>query len=251
MLTSVVTVAQTGTNDRAARSASAALRTAWGEPDLMGVWNGAKLGASLGQDSFNLTRLESLYRPEVRAKMKQLSEKDDPTLRCFPHSFPHALTVGWPIQVTQSPGMLFVLNEAFHTYRIIPTNGRKHLSAAYLAPTFLGDAVGHWEGDMLVTDVISFNGRSWLASGQDKPTRTSLGVWPTSDAMHVVERWRRLDPDTLEYQARVEDPQMLTGPWDTPKIALMRAPVTKVEEVKCLVDDPAVPTSSYLKQFGR
>jgi hypothetical protein len=217
----------------------------------MGVWNGAKLGASPGHDTFNLTQLERLYRPEARAKMKQLSEKDDPTLRCLPHSFPHALTLGWPIQITQSPGMLFVLNEAFHTYRVIPTNGRKHLAASLLVPMFLGDAVAHWEGETLVVDVLSFNGSSWLANGQDKPTKTSLGVWPTSDAMHVVERWRRVDPDTLEYQARVEDPKMLTGPWDTPTIALKRAPMAKIEEVKCLVDDPASPPSSYLKQFGR
>ena len=71
-----------------------------------------------------------------------------------------------------------------------------------------------WEGDTLIVDVTSFNGKIWLADGADKPTPTSTGGWFTSEALHVVERWCRVDLDTLEYQATVEDPKVLTGPLD-------------------------------------
>lgn len=244
----LVRAVQNGRGDHASVSAP---RLAWGEPDLTGVWKGQKLGATPDQDAFNLTQLEVLYRPEGRAKMTQMSGDADPTLRCFPPSFPHAMALGWPIQIVQTPGMMFVFTEAFHTFRNVPTDRRPHLSEDLLAPMFMGDSTGHWEGDTLVVDVVSFNGETWLAGGQDKPTKTSTGVWRTSDAMHVVERWRRVDAETVEYQARVEDPNMLTGAWDTPTIVFTLEPVDTIQEVKCLVDDPGAPAPVYLEQFGR
>lgn len=234
----------------AGQSAASAPRTPWGEPNLMGVWLGPKLGATPGRDAFNLIQLERLYKPEARARTKQLSAKNDPTVNCTPPAFPHAMMLGWPIQIVQRPGMMLVLTEAFTSFRNVPTNGRGHLSADLLIPFFVGDSAGRWEGDTLVVDVISFRD-AWLASGKDKPTAASAGVWPTSDRLHVTERWRRVEADTLEYQARVEDPDMLAGPWDTPTVILKRQPANIIQEVKCLVDDPATPPASYLAQFGR
>lgn len=225
-------------------------RTQWGEPDLTGVWQAPKLGASTGQDSFNLTQLEGLYRPDARAKLTQVSAKDDPTLNCEPAAFPQAAMLGWPIQIVQRPGMMILLTEAFTAFRNIPTDGKGHLSEDLLIPFFGGDSSGTWDGDTLVVDVISFR-EAWLASSKDKPTQGSAGLWPASDALHVVERWRRVDGDTLTYQARVEDPTMLTAPWETPTVTFKRQPVDKIQEVKCLVDDPVTPPPAYLAQFGR
>jgi len=73
-----------------------------------------------------------------------------------------------------------------------------------------------------------------LADGADKPTPTSTGGWFTSDALHVIERWRRVDLDTLEYQATVEDPKVLTGPWTTPKVTVKRDRDGVIEEAMCL-----------------
>lgn len=236
------------TGEQASASAGPAARTVWDEPDLSGVWKAStKLGATPGQDTFNLTQLEALYRPEARAQMKQMSAKDDPSLRCVPSAFPRALTMGAPIQIVQTPGFATMLTEAIPLHRIIPTNGREHLSEDLRTPYFFGTSTGHWEGDTLVIDVISFNGESWLASSWDKPTSTSIGIWPTSFSMHVVERWRRVDADTLEYQAQVEDPEMLTGAWDTPKVTLKRQQVDRIEEHLCLADDGP---STYLQRLG-
>ena len=111
----------------------------------------------------------------------------------------------------------------------------------------MGDSTARWEGDTLVVDVISFNGEGWLASPEDRPTNASVGAWPTSDVMRVIERWRRVDADTLEYQARVEDPTMLTLPWETPTVTFTRQSVDRIEEVMCRPEDgPA----TYLARLG-
>ena len=231
----------------AASTGSFAAKTTWGEPNLTGVWKGAPLGASSGRDTFNLAKLEALYTPEARARMKELSAKDDPTMRCAPPAFPRAAMLGHPVQIIQRPGFAFVFTEAYPVFRIIPTSGRPHTSKQYLFPTYMGDSTARWEGDTLVVDVMSFNDEGWLASPEDRPTSASTGVWLASDAMHVVERWRRVDADTLEYQARVEDPKTLTTPWETPTVTLKRQPVERIEEVLCRPEDGP---ETYLARLG-
>jgi len=228
-------------------AAGPAPRTSWGEPDLMGVWRGEALGARPGQDTFNLAALEGLYTPQARARMQKTSAKDDPALRCAPPPFPHAAKLGQPLQIVQSPGFAFVFTEAYPIARIIPTTGRPHTSQEYLFPSHMGDSSARWEGDTLVVDVISFNGEGWLAGPQDKPTAASTGIWLTSPAMHVVERWRRVDADTLEYRARVEDPDLLTMPWETPTITFRRQPLDVIDEVLCRPEDGP---DTYLARLG-
>ena len=203
-------------------------RTVWGEPDLSGIWVAANLNAK----THNLAVLETLYRPEAKAAIAHMTDVDDPLLRCIPYGIPRAyLSSPWPFQIVQSPGVTVILTEYYHAFRVIPTNGRPHPTDVY--PTYFGDSAGRWEGDTLVVDVTAFNGKTWL-SDRDKPTPTSVGAWPTSDALHVVERWRRADAETLEYEAFIDDPKMLTGPWTTPKVSLERAPDgTRIAEAMC------------------
>ena len=222
-------------------------RTAWGDPNLAGVWRAVPLGAGSGRDTFDLGTLEGLYTPAARARMTALSAEDDPTMRCVPPAFPRAAMLGHRIQIIQSPGFVFVFTEAYPVFRIIPTTGRPHTEDQYLYPTYMGDSTARWEGDTLVVDVISFNGEGWLAGPQDRPTNASTGIWLSSGALHVVERWRRVDADTLEYQARVEDPTMLTLPWETPTVTFTRQSVDRIEEVMCRPEDgPA----TYLARLG-
>ncbi|MBI2185962.1 MAG: hypothetical protein HYU37_02425 [Acidobacteria bacterium] len=218
-------------------AATSAGLTSWGEPDLMGVWKGETLGASGGRDTFNLTTLEGLYKPEARARMQKMSAKDDPTLRCAPPAFPRAAILGHPLQIVQSPGFAFIFTEAYPVARIVPTTGRPHTAEDYRFPNHMGDSAGRWDGDTLVVDVMSFNGEGWLAGPLDKPTAASTGVWLTSPALHVVERWRRIDADTLEYRARVEDPDWLTMPWEPPAVTFTRQPVDVIDEALCRPED--------------
>jgi len=223
---------------------TASAKTAWGEPDLSGVWKvQATVGARGGKDTLNLARLDRLYKPTAR---KMVSPQDDPSLHCRPSPFPRAAYGAGSIKITQAPGMTYIFTEAFPTYRIIPTDGKRRLTADFLIPYFMGNSAAHWEGDTLVVDVISFNGEGWLASGEDKPTAGSPGAWPTSDQMKVTERWRRVNADTLEYQARVDDPGVLTGAWDTPKITLKRRNVDRIEEAMCIEKEGA---AAYLDRY--
>jgi hypothetical protein len=235
------------TDGAATSSGSFTAKTGWGEPNLTGVWRATSLGAGSGRDTFNLAKLESLYTPEARARMKSVSANDDPTTRCTPPLFPRAAMLGQPVQIIQRPGFAFVFTEAYPVFRIIPTTGRPHTSPQYLFPTHMGDSTARWEGDTLVVDVISFNGEGWLASPRDKPTDASAGVWLTSDALHVVERWRRIGADTLEYQATVEDPKTLTMAWDTPTVTFTRQAAERIEEVLCRPEDGP---DTYLARLG-
>lgn len=212
-------------------------RTTWGEPDLTGVWRSESLGARPGRDTFNLRALERLYTPAARARMKAKSAKDDPTMQCVPPAFPRAAMLGHQLQIVQRPGFAFLFTEAYPVVRIIPTTGRPHTSQQYLFPSHLGDSTARWDGDTLVVDVISFNGEGWLAGAQDRPTAGSTGVWLTSAGMRVVERWRRIDTDTLQYQATVEDPQMLTMSWQTPAVTFKRQSIDRIEEALCRTED--------------
>jgi hypothetical protein len=231
-------VTENSTADGAPASDGASVaKTPWGEPDLSGVWKGEIVGARDGRDTFNLTTLEGLYTADARARMKQLAAKDDPALQCAPLAFPRAAMLGQPLQIIQSPGFTFVFTQAYPAVRIIPTTGRPHTAEQYLFPSHLGDSTAHWDGDTLVIDVISFNGESWLASAEDRPTNASTAIWLTSPAMHIVERWRRIDADTLEYQATVADPQTLTMPWETPRMTFKRQPADRIEEALCRPED--------------
>jgi hypothetical protein len=204
-------------------------RTSWDKkPDLTGVWQGAKLDAR----AYALAELEKLYRPDARAKAKALTAKDDPIRHCMPYGYPRVLATAMPFQIVQSVGVMIVLNSHPHLYRHVPTDGRSHTEDIF--PSYQGDSVGRWDGDTLVVDVTAMNGKIWLAGAEDRPTPGGAGGWLTSEELHIVERWRLVDADTLEYQAVVTDPQVLTGPWTTPRIVLKRAPMRTIDEGHCI-----------------
>ena len=145
------------------------------------------------------------YKSELLAKVQELSNRRqffDPSFYCKPNGVPR---MGAPSQIVQTPGQVVLLYAARNTFRVIPTDGRPHRTDQ--DPSFMGDSVGRWEGDMLVVDVANFTDESWV--GGDG--------WFHSDAMHVVERYRR-NGDALTWSATVEDPGVFTMPWEmTPR----------------------------------
>ena len=92
--------------------------------------------------------------------------------------------------------------------------------------------MGHWEGDTLVIEVTNFNGNPWLGGAQPplRPPQTS------SDGLRVIERWSRPDGRTLEFQAVVEDPKMLTGAWTGPVHRRELLPYDMIGESICVYD---------------
>ena len=101
------------------------------------------------------------------------------------------------LQIQQGPGYVAVVQEEIHDARIIPLDGRPHLSPKIRQ--WMGDSRGHWEGDTLVVDTTNFTDRTAFRG--------------SSENLHVIERFRRVDEDTIIYQFTVEDPSTWDRPW--------------------------------------
>jgi hypothetical protein len=157
-----------------------------------------------------------LYKPENWDKVQDLdmwTNKEDPVMTCKPLGIPRH---GAPARiVSQSDRDIVFLYRAgvdggggYGEYRVIPTDGRKRDPKRELETTFYGYTIGHWEGDTLVLDSISFVDSTWLARG---------GFFH-SDQMHVVEKFTRKGNEML-YEVTVEDPEVLAQPWVmTPRV---------------------------------
>ena len=173
----------------------------------------------------------SLYQPSAAENAKTLSDKDDPTLRCVPTAFGTLNVRLWNVgavgQIVATPKLVVLLSETFHDYQLVPTDGRPHRDDQ--PPTYRGDAVGHWDGDTFVVDVTNFTDDTWMSA----EGRVSFH----SDALHIVERYRRVDAETLEIEATVEDPKVLTGPWKVPKQTLRLAPFDALLTLDCAADE--------------
>ena len=102
-------------------------------------------------------------------------------------------------QIYQTRDYVAILVEMIHDVRIIPLDGRPHLPSS--VRLWMGDSIGHWEGDTLVVDTTSQAAGWWDASGAVH-----------SDAVHVVEKFTFKDANTIGYEAVVEDPIALTRP---------------------------------------
>jgi len=246
-----VNAAQTRDGKTAAGGkAGPAPRMADGHPDLSGVWWG---GADVGGRGFRVggggtgtgappIPFTSLYQPWAAAKAKTLTDKDDPTLRCVPTAFGTLGVRLWNVgavgQIVATPKMVVMLAETFHDYQLVPTDGRPHREDQ--PPTYRGDAVGRWEGDTFVVDVNNFTDDTWIwAEG-----RVSFH----SDAMRVVERYRRVDADTLVIDATVEDPKVLTAAWHVPTQTLKLAPFDALLSLNCSGDEADAMIESTKKK---
>jgi len=222
-----------------------------GKPNLTGVWQGGStrkgsweeansgLGVGgTGRDpnapaspaSQNVVTVPAPYQPWAAKKVLESYNKrgiDDPSALCIPPGVPRLTITGlFPVQIVQTPEQIIILYEYMNIFRIIPLNA-KHSD---LGSTYMGDSVAHWEGDTLVVDVTNFNDKTWL---------TGTGTFHT-DALHVTERYTRVDKDRINYDVTMEDPKVLTNPW-TIHTSLMLREGTRVQEYVCAENnlDPA------------
>jgi len=236
-LTLTVVAQQRGAGPANAAAAEAAPRLADGHPDFSGVW---WTGGDVGSRGFNAgargrgagggtppATFTTLYKPEAAAAAKKLADKDDPTLKCIPTAFGtlnvSMFDVGALAQIISTPKFVVMLTETYHGFRLIPTDGRPH--RAEVPPSYRGDAVGKWEGDVFVVETKNFTDNTWIwAEGRASPH---------SDQLRLVERYRRPDKNTLEIEATVYDPKVLTGPWTVPKQTLVLAPFDQVMPLNC------------------
>ena len=113
-------------------------------------------------------------------------------------------------QILQTPTHVAILIEMIHETRIIPIDGRPH--AADGIRQWLGDSRGHWEGNSLVIETIHFNDR--LDGGEYQPSHILQTAHRGSGAtLRIVERFTRVDFETIDYRFTVEDPATYTAPY--------------------------------------
>ena len=189
-------------------------RTADGKPDLSGIWQ-ALSGPEFDVEAHGprkdappgLGIVEGGSIPYTAAGRAQQQKNfaaratADPRHKCFTLGVLRGTYSGEPFQIFQRPRDLTVLYQFGHPVRTIHTNGTRHPDGHI--DFWLGDSRASWEGDTLVVDVNDFNGETWLDRAGNH----------ASDALHVVERWRLLDANTLEYQATLDDAAVYTKPW--------------------------------------
>ncbi len=142
------------------------------------------------------------YQPQALAKKKENQEHwltADPEIKCYLPGVPRATYMPYPFQIFQSSKAIFFAYEYAGAVRDI------YLKDPGPAPidSWMGQSVGRWERDTLVVDVTGFNDQSWF----DRAGNFH------SDALHVVERYRRTSADVIAYEATIDDPKVFTRPW--------------------------------------
>lgn len=221
-------------------------RMADGHPDLNGIyqpasnrrgtWEEGNIDQSANPSAARARaarapRQPAPYQPWAAKKVLESFDRraiDDPTARCLKPGVPRVTSVGlFPMQIVQTPKTIVMIYEYMDSYRIISMNA-KHPSD--LEPTFMGDSVAHWDGDTLVVDVTGFNDKTWLIG---------VGTFHT-EALHVTERYTMADRDMINYEATMEDSNVLTKPW-VYRTSIMRREGTRLREYECQEDnqDPA------------
>jgi hypothetical protein len=158
--------------------------------------------AALRRRDFNLNNFDSY---ETMSQWDRCITREPTTL--FPVSYNNAH------QIVQTPGYVMIVAEMVHDARIIPIVPVGGDHAAHVdsrVRSWGGDSRGHWEGSTLVVETTNFNDRGWIATGGN--AQALRGV-PVSEQLRTVERFTRLDRDTLQYEITIEDPVNYTAPW--------------------------------------
>jgi hypothetical protein len=111
-------------------------------------------------------------------------------------------------QILQAPGYVVIRQEMIHETRVIPLDGRPHAGPGIRM--YMGDSRGHWEGNTLVVETTNFTDKTSIG-GNGVAYNGEGGR--NSEALRIVERFTRTGPDTLKYEATIDDPKTWTRPW--------------------------------------
>ncbi len=229
----------------AAQSAAyRAPRTANGRPNLSGIWQALNTAnwdiqghaASAGPfpqlgaigavpPGLGVVEGDALpYLPEAAAKKKQNHENWltlDPEVKCYLPGVPRATYMPYPFQIVQSDKTILFAYQYAGAVRTV------NMEKATEAPidSWMGWSNGHWEGETLVVDVTGLNDKTWF----DRAGNFH------SDALHVVERYTPRSPESLLYEARIEDPKVFSRPWKMSMILYRHEePNAQLLEFKCV-----------------
>jgi hypothetical protein len=165
-------------------------------------WRGCEGGKYTGVPNPRMREPYSTYPGLIQVNRADGPEDHGLGMRCLSSTMPDFGSVVSGIwQISQAPGMVSIFYDTGQGqgwHRSIPMDGGPHLPSNIRL--WFGDSRGHWEGDTLVVDVTNFSGKTNFR-GSNQGT------------LHLVERWTRTGPQTIEYKVTIEDPNTWTRPW--------------------------------------
>jgi len=218
---------------------AAAPRLADGKSDLSGVW--AAECSIYGSDAcftkslfFDLTKdlkpgdvQMTPWATSISAQRETRDHVDDPYGYCLPPGVPRIDFGGGPFKILQTPAETAFLYESLAglIFRQVFTDGRPLPPAN--VPTWLGYSVGRWDADAFLVETTGFRDGGWLDTKK---------AHPNSDALHVSERFRRIDFGNMELAVTIDDPKAYLKPW-TIKATLRLQPDTELLESFCDEND--------------
>jgi hypothetical protein len=194
-----------------------------GIPDLSGIWDpdfkgpeGVRLSTWDSADPFAKHPEQAPMTPWASEKFKDVrppfgalqtfNDTNDPVQRsCDPPGVPRIYMYPWEITFVQKPKIVYILYEYTKVWRAVYMD-RDHPKDP--DSSWMGDSIGKYEGDTFVIDTIGFNDKTWL----DQTGH------PHSDALHVIERFRRLDHGRLELSVTIDDPKAYTKTFSASKV---------------------------------
>jgi hypothetical protein len=196
-------------------------RTADGKPDFTGLW-GMSADTAVGNITVrNVGDLKPAdIQPWAQALIRQRADnfgRDNPRYHCLPEGPGYSTGGGGLKRILQTPAMIAILNEDL-TYRQIFMDGRKLESDPN--PSWMGYAVGHWDGDTLVVESIGYNDRTWILDG-----------YPHTEALRITERYRRPDFGHLAITVTFTDPGVYAKPFTVPLSARLSVDTELLETV--------------------
>jgi hypothetical protein len=203
----------------AAAASAETPRTADGRPDLQGIWQ------VQGRAAEDLEALASIpYQPwaleQKRANFASRATAD-PLGRCYLPGVPRIVYMEFPFQIFQASGHIAMTFEWSQVYRLIHMSGAPQLYPGI--ESWMGHSRGRWEGDVLVVEVTDHNDKTWL---------DAAGNFHSAE-LRLIERYRMLDADTIDYEVAFEDAQVFTEPWSIRLTLHRRADLDRVREFQC------------------
>ena len=189
------------TKDGKPNLAAPAPKTPDGKPDFSGIWqahDGRYLN-NLAADGVDVPMQP--WAAKLLRERQENQAKDRPSGECLPHSVTDFDAHFTPKKLIQTPGVLVILFESYHSWRQIFTDGRALPESR--EPAWFGYSAGKWEGNTLVVDTVGLNEKTWL---------DDIGH-PHSDALRIIERFRRPDFGHMVVQVTIDDPKAYTKPW--------------------------------------
>ena len=195
-----------------------------GHPDLSGYWtftDGGGAGTIFSENPLmtpQYAAIRSRNREGLTSPSDQGLDELDPATWCYPIGPMRAMVLR-QFEIVQSPAKTLILTEWDSLVRYIYTDGRPHPDGWPFG--WMGHSIGKYDGDTFVVDTVGLNGKAWL----------DFSGTPYSDALHIVERYRRPAQDRLEGRFRFEDPKAFSRPWEVTK--MFRPAPEVLEHVTC------------------